>query len=78
MNQFNVAFYTAVRRIFGFQGWQSIRQLREVYGLDSIKMLSVKARKRFYAGMVAHNNETLMFLSVLHRETEENQRNLTP
>ena len=52
MNQFNVAFNTAVRRIFGFQRWQSIRQLREVYGFDSIEMLFVKARKRFYAGMV--------------------------
>ena len=78
MNQYNVAFNTAVRRIFGFQRWQSIRQLREVYGFDSIEMLFVKARKRFYAGMVAHDNETLMFLSALQRKSEDNQRNLTP
>ena len=78
MNQYNVAFNTAVRRIFGFQRWQSIRQLREVYGFDSIEMLFVKARKRFYAGMVAYDNETLTFLSALQRETEDIQRNLTP
>ena len=32
MNQFNVAVNTAARRIFGFRQWQSIRQIREVYG----------------------------------------------
>ena len=29
MNQFNVAVNTAVRRIFGFRQWQSIRHLRD-------------------------------------------------
>ena len=56
INQFNVAFNTAVRRIFGFQRWQSIRQFREVYGFDSIETLFFKAKKRFYEGMVAHDN----------------------
>ena len=78
MNQFNVAFNTAVRRIFGFQRWQSIRQLREVYGFNSIEALFVKAKKRFYDGMVSHGNQTLMFLSALQREAEDNERNLIP
>ena len=39
MNQFNVAVNTAARRIFGFRQWQSIRQIREVYGYDSVEVL---------------------------------------
>ena len=35
MNQFNVALNTAIRRIFGFRQWQSIRQIREVYSFAS-------------------------------------------
>ena len=77
-HQFNVAFNTAVRRIFGFQRWQSVRQLREVYGFDSMEPLFVKAKKRFYDGMVSHGNQTLMFLSALHKEAEGKERNLTP
>ena len=44
MNQYNVALNNAIRRIFGFRRWQSIRQLREVYGYDSIEMMFAKAK----------------------------------
>ena len=45
MNQYNVALNNAIRRIFGFRRWQSIRQSREVYGYDSIEMMYAKAKK---------------------------------
>ena len=78
INQFNVAVNTAVRRIFGFRYWQSIRQIREVYGYNSIEALYGKARKRFLDGMNSHNNETLKLLAAFHREAEETERNLVP
>ena len=78
MNQMNVALNTAIRRIFGFRQWQSIRQIREVYGFNSIEMLYTNAKKRFYNGMISHENGTLTFLAALKRESEERERNLTP
>ena len=73
-----MAVNTAVRRIFGFRNWQSIRQIREVYGYDSIEALYGKARKRFLHGMTTHSNETLKVLAAFHREAEEIERNLVP
>ena len=78
MNQFNVAVNTAVRRIFGFRYWQSIRQIREVYGYNSIEVMYIKARKRFFDGMSNHSNETLKLLAAFHREADETERNLVP
>ena len=77
-NQFNVAVNTAVRRIFGFRQWQSIRQIREVYGYDSIETMYDKARRRFHNGMMSHSNDILRFLEGLRRVAEEEERDLTP
>ena len=60
--QLNVAVNNAVRRIFGFRRWESIRQLREVYKYDSIEVMFAKARRRFYSNLVNHNNCVLKFL----------------
>ena len=78
MNQYNVAVNTAVRRIFGFRQWQSIRQLRDIYGYDSVELMFEKARRRFYIGMISHHNHILKFLAALHREAEENERDSKP
>ena len=64
-NQYNVAVNNAVRRIFGFRYWQSIRQLREFYGYESIDIIFAKARKRFLVSIANHNNGLLRFLSKL-------------
>ena len=77
-NQFNVAVNNAVRRIFGFRCWQSIRQLREFYCFKSIEDLFSNARRRFLDSIMYHKNETLRFLSQLLRETEEMERSRTP
>ena len=64
-HQYNVAVNNAVRRIFGFRYWQSIRQLREYYGYDSVEIIFAKARKRFLISIANHNNGLLRFLSQL-------------
>ena len=63
--QYNVALNNAIRRIFGFRHWQSIRQLREVYGYDSIEVMFAKAKKRFYDSLSNHQKGVLRFLSTL-------------
>ena len=58
----NVAINNAIRRIFGFQRWESIRQLREFYGFESIEMMFPKAKKRFLGSLATHSNHTLRTL----------------
>ena len=76
-NQLNVAVNNAVRRIFGFRRWQSIRQLRDFYGFDSMEKLFEKARIRFFRSIKDHSNQVIKFLSGLLCETEEHERNRT-
>ena len=69
-NQYDVALNNAIRRLFGFRQWQSIRQLREIYGYDSIEMMFQKAKKRFYDSLSDHPNGVLRFLSAVQVEVE--------
>ena len=64
-HQYNVAVNNAIRRIFRFRQWQSIRQLREFYHYDSIEMMFAKAKKRFYHSISDHRNPLLRFLSTV-------------
>ena len=61
--QYSVALNNAVRRIFGFRRWESIRYIREFYKYDSIEMLFAKARTRFERSLTSHSNHVLRFLS---------------
>ena len=77
-NQFNVAVNNAIRRIFGFRCWQSIRHLREFYYYKPIAEMFANARKRFLNSLISHKNDLLRFLSQLLREAEEEERSKTP
>ena len=71
-NQYNVAVNNAVRRIFGFRYWQSIRQLREFYGFDSIEVIFAKAHNKFRVALANHGNALLRFLHQLEVELTDN------
>ena len=77
-NQCNVAVNNAIRRIFGFRLWQSIRQLREFYDFKSIEEMFTIARKRFLDSLMFHRNDILRFLSQILRESEDEERSRTP
>ena len=64
-NHYSVALNNAIRRIFGFRYWQSIRQLREFFGFDSIEVIFAKAKKRFHDSMVGHRNGVLRLVGRL-------------
>ena len=61
--QLNVAINNAVRKIFGFRRWESIRFLREFYHFDSIEVMFAKAKRRFEMSVANHENRVLRFLS---------------
>ena len=65
MRQYNVAVNNAVRRIFGFRYWQSIRHIREVYEYQSIEQMFANVKKKFYRKMTGHSNSIIRFLSSL-------------
>ena len=67
--QLNVATNNAIRRIFGFRRWESIRQLRDIYNFESIEMMFAKAKRRFYITLATHDNHVLRFLSSLNQQT---------
>ena len=68
--QLNVAINNAVRRIFGFRQWQSIRQLREFYGFKPIEVIFAESRQRFLKALPGHRNGILRHLSSLSNEVE--------
>ena len=64
-NQLNIAVNNAIRQIFGFCLWQSIRQIREYYGFDAIEMMIAKAQRKFMGSLRYHDNRILRLLSTL-------------
>ena len=64
-HQYNVAVNNAARRIFRFRYWQSIRQLRKLYGYYSIELMFAKAHKKFLVSIANHENGLLRFISQL-------------
>ena len=64
-HRYNVAVNNAVRRIFGFRQWQSIRQLRKFYNYNSIEIMFANAHKRFYASVANHSNKLLRSLYMM-------------
>ena len=63
----NVAVNNAIRRVFGFRRWESIRQLREFYGFKSIKVIFANAKQQFLRSLANHNNRVLKSLYVFNR-----------
>ena len=55
-HRYNVAVNNAIRAIFRFRYWQSIRQLREFFHYDSIEVMFAKARKHFLLSIKKHHN----------------------
>ena len=77
-NQFSVALNGAIRRIFGFRYWQSIRQIRDCYNYKSMDVLLDKAKRRFRISIENHANIVLNSLASLIREEEELGTSRTP
>ena len=55
--QYSVAVNNAIRRIFGFRYWQSIRQIREFYGFPAIETIFATSKIRFHQQLITHTQE---------------------
>ena len=59
MQSCNTAVNDALRRIFGYNRWESIRVLRDSFGYKSITDIFGRARKKFYTILPYHYNSVV-------------------
>ena len=73
MRVLNTAVNDAIRRIFSFSRWESVRMLRMSHGYDSIYEIFEKRRLTFSHGLSCHPNRTLrhIYLHLVEYSTVE-------
>jgi len=59
MSKINTAINDAIRRIFSFHRWESVRALRENFGYDSIFTIFHKSKVRFMNSLTLTGNTVL-------------------
>ena len=62
MNDCNVALNDAIRRIFSYNRWESIRTLRQQLGYNDLTTIFAIRRRKFYAKIPHMHNETVLAL----------------
>ena len=62
MNDCNVALNDAIRRIFSYNRWESIRTLRKQLGYNDLTTIFAIRRRKFYAKIPHMHNETVLAL----------------
>ena len=67
--QCNTALNDALRMIFGFNRWESVRNLSEAAGYKSLTDLFAKAKKKFEWSLKTHRTKVV---SLLLRNIENN------
>ena len=65
MSDCNLAINNGFRKIFGFSHWQSIRQLRETFGIKSLYVIFKEAQDKFIHSCPSHPNPIVRFISRL-------------
>ncbi len=65
MSDCNTAINNALRKIFSFHRWESVRSLRESFGKKSIYDIFAQTRTKFFSSLPSHNNSILRQLSII-------------
>ena len=65
MSNCNVAINDAIRKIFSFKRSESVRELREFCGYDSIYEIFFKAKQKFQSSLIKHRNSIISSLAVI-------------
>ena len=63
MHDCNTAVNDALRFIFGFNRWESVRQLRESFGYKSLTELFELAKKKFNMSLLNHRNPVISHIA---------------
>ena len=63
MRDCNTALNDSIRKIFGFNRWESVRFLRESFGYKSLYDMFAKAARCFQISLGTHHNSVLKHLS---------------
>ncbi len=63
----NTALNDAIRKIFSFNRWESVRDLRREYGYKSITEIFATAKNSFLKTLPHHSNTVLRRLSVINQ-----------
>ena len=64
----NVALNDAIRKIFTFNRWESVRALREGFGYLSLTEIFAKAKNRFLSSLPSHRNRSIVQLAALNQQ----------
>ena len=59
----NTAVNNAIRHIFTYHRWQSIRVLRESFGYKSLSDIFAASKRKFVAKLSSHNNHVISQLA---------------
>ena len=62
MRNVHIAMNDGIRKIFGWNRWESIRDLRNSFGYDDIFCISERRRRKFMSTMHRLNNPLLLSL----------------
>ena len=65
MRDCNTAINDAIRRIFTFNRWESVRSLRESFGMNSIYDTFARAAAKFSSSLPTHHNSILRHLHII-------------
>ena len=65
MTECTVALNDAIRKIFSFNRWESVRALREGFGYPCLTEIFAKAKKKFFDSLSRHSNSTLVQLHAI-------------
>ena len=63
MTSCNTAVNNALRRVFGFTRWESIRSLRGVFGVKSLYDIFKTTQDKFNISCRTHHNQTVAFIA---------------
>ena len=59
MHAMSVALNDAVRKIFGWNRWQSVSDLRKMMGYDSLDIIFAKLKRKFSAKLLKSDNDVI-------------------
>ena len=63
MSNCNTAVNNALRKVFGFNRWESIRSLREFFGMRSLYEIFKSSQDKFLISCRSHHNTIVSFIA---------------